>query len=127
MFPRHGVCYATADQGQGTKDKGQRTKDALDFAARQARHVIDACPGYAPMYTVGGRWRQEGELWTHWCEGFYPGISWLLFAHTGDAFWRRAAENSSRALEPRQHDRRVHDLGFLFLSTYLRWYHRSGD
>ena len=24
-------------------------------------------------------------------------------------------------------DRDVHDLGFLFFSTYLRWYHLTGD
>jgi unsaturated chondroitin disaccharide hydrolase len=30
-------------------------------------------------------------------------------------------------LEPRRHDRSVHDLGFLFFSTYLRWYHLTGD
>jgi unsaturated chondroitin disaccharide hydrolase len=79
------------------------------------------------MYTVGGRWGREGERWTHWCEGFYPGIYWLLAGHTGDDFWRSAAEAGSRPLAPRQHDRTVHDLGFLFLSTYLRWYGRTGD
>ena len=63
------------------------------------------------MYTVGGRWNREGELWTHWCEGFYPGIFWLLHQHTGDPEWRRRAEEYSRRLEPRKHDRAVHDLG----------------
>src|SRR5262245_29807407 len=100
---------------------------ALDFAAAQARRVLTTHPGYAPMYTVGGRWNREGERWTHWCEGFYPGIYWLLHKHTGDRSWREAAERSSRALEPRKHDRAVHDLGFLFLSTYQRWYHLTGD
>src|SRR5262249_13092088 len=33
----------------------------------------------------------------------------------------------TRPLEPRRHDRAVHDLGFLFLSTYLRWYELTGD
>jgi unsaturated chondroitin disaccharide hydrolase len=79
------------------------------------------------MYTVGGRWNHEGERWTHWCEGFYPGIYWLLYKHTGHAKWRQIAERFSRALEPRRHDRAVHDLGFLFLSTYMRWYHLAGD
>jgi unsaturated chondroitin disaccharide hydrolase len=79
------------------------------------------------MYTVGGRWNREGERWTHWCEGFFPGILWLLYRHTGDPEWRSHAERYSRALEPRRHDRAVHDLGFLFFSTYLRWYHRTGD
>jgi unsaturated chondroitin disaccharide hydrolase len=100
---------------------------ALDFAARQCRAVIANHPGYHPMYTVGGRWQQEGELWTHWCEGFYPGIFWLLARHTGEPFWREQAEVYSRRLAPRRYDRNVHDLGFIFFSTYLRWYHLTND
>lgn len=100
---------------------------ALDFAASQARHIITAYPGYTPMYTVGGRWNREGERWTHWCEGFFPGILWLLHKHTGQAEWRQLAEQYSKPLEPRRQDRTVHDLGFLFFSTYLRWYHLTRD
>ncbi len=100
---------------------------ALDFAAGQSRRILDAYPGYTPMYTVGGKWNREGERWTHWCEGFFPGILWLLYKHTGDESWRTPAEQLSRALEPRRFDRAVHDLGFLFLSTYLRWYHLTGE
>jgi unsaturated chondroitin disaccharide hydrolase len=100
---------------------------ALDFAARQAQCILRKYPGYSPMYTVEGRWGREGERWTHWCEGFFPGVLWLLHKHTGDAAWREPAERYSRALEPRRHDRTVHDLGFLFLSTYMRWYHLTGD
>jgi unsaturated chondroitin disaccharide hydrolase len=100
---------------------------ALAFAERQAERILTAYPGYTPMYTVGGRWNREGELWTHWCEGFFPGILWLLHKHTGKADWRRQAEAYSRQLEPRRFDQGVHDLGFLFFSTYLRWYHLTGD
>lgn len=99
----------------------------LDVAAVQSRRILEQYPGYTPMYTVGGKWNREGERWTHWCEGFFPGILWLLYKHTGDQAWREPAERLSRALEPRRHDRHVHDLGFLFLSTYLRWFHLSGD
>jgi unsaturated chondroitin disaccharide hydrolase len=100
---------------------------ALAFAARQARHILTAYPGYYPMYTVAGRWNREGERWTPWCEGFFPGILWLLHNYTGDREWRTWAEQYSRPLEARRGDRTVHDLGFLFFSTYLRWYHRTGD
>src|SRR5438128_3455332 len=102
-------------------------KAALDFAAEQCRRIVAAHPGYYPMYTVGGHWNREGERWTPWCEGFFPGILWLLHKHTGDAEWRTLAERYTRTLAPRRHDRAVHDLGFLFFSTYLRWYHRTGD
>src|SRR5262245_4850244 len=101
--------------------------NAVDFAAAQARRIVASYPGYTPMYTVGGRWNREGERWTSWCEGFFPGILWLLHKHTGDAEWRTLAERYTRPLAPRRHDRTVHDLGFLFFSTYLRWYHLTGD
>jgi unsaturated chondroitin disaccharide hydrolase len=79
------------------------------------------------MYTVGGAWGREGERWTHWCEGFFPAVLWLLHKHNGEPRWREAAERYSRPLAPRRFDRAVHDLGFLFLSTYLRWYRLTGD
>jgi unsaturated chondroitin disaccharide hydrolase len=79
------------------------------------------------MYTVGGRWNREGERWTHWCEGFFPGVLWLLHKQTGEPRWRGLAERYTRPLEPRRLDRTVHDLGFLFFSTYLRWYHLTGE
>jgi unsaturated chondroitin disaccharide hydrolase len=100
---------------------------ALDFAESQCRQLVTRHPGHVPMYTVGGRWGREGERWTHWCEGFYPGIFWLLHRHTGRGDWRDIAEQYSRPLEPRRFDRSVHDLGFLFFSTYLRWYHLTGE
>src|SRR5436305_12874026 len=90
---------------------------AMTFLTAQAEGILATYPGYAPMYTVFGKWHREGETWTHWCEGFFPGILWLLHSHTGDAKWRDAAVGLSRPLEPRQHDRAVHDLGFLFFST----------
>jgi unsaturated chondroitin disaccharide hydrolase len=101
--------------------------NALDFAAAQSRRVISQHPGYVPMYTVGGKWNREGERWTHWCDGFYPGIFWLLHKFTGDAYWREQAEKYTVPLEGRRFDRDVHDLGFLFFSTYARWYRLTGD
>src|SRR5882724_3540903 len=102
-------------------------EQALEVAAGRCRRLVVDHPDYYPMYTVAGRWGREGETWTHWCEGFYPGIFWLLHKHTGDAKWRETAERYSRPLEPRRFDRTVHDLGFLFFSTYLRWYHLTSD
>jgi len=100
---------------------------AFEFVQQQTRRTIQKHPGLYPMYTSGGRWDRAGEKWTHWCEGFFPGMMWLIHQKTGDAWWRAQAESYSRPLEPRQHDRAVHDLGFLFLSTYLPWYRLTGD
>jgi unsaturated chondroitin disaccharide hydrolase len=104
-----------------------RLEQAFDFAARQVRLTVERTPGYFPIYTVGGRWLHRGELWTDWCGGFHAGMMWLIAGRTGERWWRRTAEHYSGLLEHRQHDRNVHDLGFLFLNTYLPWYQATGD
>jgi unsaturated chondroitin disaccharide hydrolase len=42
-------------------------------------------------------------------------------------YWMTTAERYTTPLEPRKLDRDVHDLGFLFLSTYHRWYQLTRD
>ena len=100
---------------------------ALDFAGQQVRRIIEKDPDFYPMYTEQGRWRHKGESWTHWCEGFFPGMMWQLYEHTHDRYWREQAERYTKPLEPRKEDRNVHDLGFIFLSTYVPWYRACNE
>jgi len=104
---------------------------ALGFARRQLRALIDRDPDFHPMYTVQGKWRHGGEAWTNWCEGFLPGMLWIIAAREPDdqagRWWREQAIRYTQPLEMRQFDRAVHDLGFLFMSTYYRWRHLTGD
>lgn len=99
----------------------------LDFAGKQLRRLIEAHPDFFPMYTVNGKWLHSGEAWTNWCEGFLGGQLWLLYAYTRDPYWRSKAEHYSRLIEHRKTDRNVHDLGFLFWSTWKRWYDLTQD
>jgi unsaturated chondroitin disaccharide hydrolase len=104
----------------------------LEFARRQVARLVERDPGFYPMYTHGGRWRHELPAWTRWCDGFLPGMMWIFHqqAEPGSADarrWFELAAGYSRPLEPRQFDRDVHDLGFLFLSTYHRWFRVTGD
>lgn len=108
-------------------DLTRKLNATFDFAAGQLRHLIETHPDVFPMYTVGGQWIHGGESWTNWCEGFLGGQLWLLSAHTGDPYWRDKAEHYSRLIEHRKTDREVHDLGFLFWSTWKRWYDATGD
>ena len=87
------------------------------------RALTERDPNFYPLYTDGGRWRHEKPAWTHWCDGFLPGMMWIFYEETGDPKWRELAESYSKALEPRKDDREVHDLGFIFYhGTYRRWY-----
>ena len=96
---------------------------ALAFAQRQVRALVERDPDFYPLYTDGGRWRHSKPAWTHWCDGFLPGMMWIFHEETNDPKWRELAERYSVALEPRKDDREVHDLGFIFFhGTYKRWY-----
>jgi unsaturated chondroitin disaccharide hydrolase len=105
----------------------EKCRATFTFAERQLRHLIETYPDYFPMYTVNGQWKHEGEAWTNWCEGFLGGQLWLVYEQNGDPWWRERAEHYSRLIEHRKTDRNVHDLGFLFWSTWKRWYDLTGD
>ena len=100
---------------------------ALDFAQQQVRNLITNHLDYFPLFTEGGKWRHGKESWTNWCEGFLGGMMWIFARRTGDPYWRERAEHYSRLIEERRHDRAVHDLGFLFWSTWKRWFDQTGD
>lgn len=104
-----------------------KSSKALTFAQSQVRKLIETHPDIYPEFTVGGQWSPNVNPWTSWCEGFLPGMMWIFHSYTADPWWREQAERYSKPLEPRKHDRNVHDLGFIFWSTYKRWYDLSGD
>ena len=84
-----------------------KLKDALDFAGRQVRNTVERHPDFYPIYTRDGKWKHQGEAWTHWCDGFFPGMMWLIHIRTGDPWLRQQAERYSRPLEPRQQARQA--------------------
>ena len=112
-------------------DDRQSFEDAIAFARRQLRSLIERHPDFYPMYTMQGKWKHSGEAWTHWCDGFLPGMLWILYGMDpagADAGWcREQAIRYSKPLEPRKLDRNVHDLGFIFMSTWYRWYELTQD
>ncbi|MCL4506899.1 MAG: glycoside hydrolase family 88 protein [Chloroflexi bacterium] len=110
-----------------TTDLAPKINRAFDFAGAQLRRLIETHPDYFPMYTQAGKWRHGGDTWTNWCEGFLGGQLWLLYHRTRDPYWRAKAEHYSRLIEHRKTDWDVHDLGFLFWSTWKRWYDLEGD
>ena len=106
-----------------------RIERAFDFGVGQLTKMIAKWPATqpAPIHTRNGVWHRPEFIWTDWCPGFYAGLMWLAFEETGETKWRQAAEQYTRALEPRKFDRGVHDLGFIFMSTVDRWYRLLAD
>ena len=114
---------ATAQAVPDRENLLAQIEHAFAFAQQQVRGLIEREPGFYPLYTDGGKWRHSKPAWTHWCDGFLPGMMWIFYEETNDLEWLASAEEYSRALEPRKDDREVHDLGFIFYhGTYRRWY-----
>lgn len=109
-----------------SRDNMDRFAQALQFAQKQVRKLVQKHPMLYPLYTQEGRWKHEGQIWTRWSDGFLPGMMWIFTKHapadSADAqFWREQAECYSKPLEERKNDVEAHDLGFLYFSTYYRW------
>lgn len=122
-------------------------EETIAFAQKQVKGLIEKHPDYYPMYTEGGVWKHEGAAWTHWCDGFPPGMMWLFHKylnqnpgnhaksghangqsnHAETKYWMDQAIRYTKPLESRKNDREVHDLGFIFLSTYYRWFQVTRD
>jgi len=105
----------------------QRAEEVMEFAQGQVLNLITAYPDFYPMFTEGGKWTHGKQAWTRWCDGFLPGMMWIFARRSGDPDWINRAEHYSRGLEERKLDREVHDLGFVFWSTYKRWFDLTGD
>jgi unsaturated chondroitin disaccharide hydrolase len=104
-----------------------RAEQALEFAQEQVRALITRHPDFFPLYTEDGKWQHGREAWTNWCEGFLGGMMWIFARRGGEPYWRERAEHYSRLIEERQFDTEVHDLGFVFWSTWKRWFDLTGD
>ena len=85
-----------------------------------------------PHVTENLVWRtsRSGE----WTGGFYPGMLWLVEEEArrrGDTakaeLLRQKALQWSERLSARQFDTGTHDLGFLFVPTWVEAYKRTGD
>jgi unsaturated chondroitin disaccharide hydrolase len=107
-------------------------ENAFRFAQHQVRKLIESYPDFYPMYTINGKWKHKGVAWTHWCDGFLPGMMWIFHTRADQGgpeakFWMDQAIRYTTPLEPRKEDREVHDLGFIFMSTYYRWYRSTHE
>jgi len=102
-------------------------EDAMAFAQSQVRSLIEKHPDFYPLHTEGGQWQHDMPIWTHWCDGFLPGMMWIFHRYLGAGdpradWWMDQAIRYTKPLEKRKFDDNTHDHGFILMPTYLRWY-----
>ncbi len=96
--------------------------EALLFAQRQVRTLIERAPDQIATYTRRGRWVFEDRWAPSWTGGFFTGMMWVFADRTGDPWWREQAERYCLLVEPRKSDTGTHDMGFMFEPSWGRWY-----
>ncbi len=117
---------------QFSNDNGPVFEQAWSYAQKQVRKLTEKYPDFYPMYTQEGAWKHQGPAWTDWSDGFLPGMMWMFGrrSETGSdeqKFWTDQAIKYTKPLARRRLDPDLHDLGFLFLPTFYRWYTQTRD
>jgi len=62
-------------------DTGDLFEQAYGFSQKQVRKLVEKHPGFYPLHTQNGKWEVEGPAWTHWGDGFLPGMLWIFRKH----------------------------------------------
>lgn len=62
-----------------------------------------------------------------WTSGFFAGVMWLLYEHTGDEQLKEYADIFTRRLEELKDYKGTHDLGFMVFCSYGNAYRLTGD
>ena len=127
------VCAAcTTSQGE------LNPEEALDYCDRQVHRTLeqlqqtDGGTDYTrmPRNILKGEtdWNCRKATQDEWCSGFWPGVLWYDYEHTGDEAVRAEAERFTESLqflsEVPAFD---HDLGFLIFCSYGNGYRLTGN
>ena len=103
-------------------------KKALDVAAMhekaQAEYMLPL-DGKLPKSFEKGEMVVSNPY--NWTSGFFPGVLWLLYEHTGDEQLKEYADIFTRRLEVLKDYTKTHDLGFMVFCSYGNAYRLTGD
>lgn len=103
-------------------------RDALGVSRERLRAAADSLtgpPAYPRSTRDDGTWRTVPPH--DWTSGFFPGLLWRMYEHSGDAYWERQARRWTEGLEDQQYNRGTHDLGFMLFNAYGNGYRLTGD
>ena len=98
---------------------------SLAVALRKIDRICRGIPdGFPSGYGERNKYREAGNV--GWTPGFWTGLLWLAYQHTGDRAWRDRAEilnhSFSARLDAAGAGIETHDLGFLYtLSGTATW------
>jgi len=101
---------------------------ALEQSIDITRRNLDALEEFPESFKHGAWQAIEKERAAgHWVDGFWTGLLWLAYAHSGDASLRSGAERWTNKLAPMKTSTGTHDLGFIFYLSHVIAGRLTGD
>jgi unsaturated chondroitin disaccharide hydrolase len=64
---------------------------------------------------------------TDWTSGFFPGVLWQMYAHTGNDYWREVARKYTALVENEKFNDGTHDIGFMIYNSAGQGYRLTGE
>lgn len=116
------VLLFSCQNEQATKEVADNEFDAkttLSSIAENYKQVIDfpLDSGNIPR-SLEPNGETRGVVSRNWCSGFYPGIWWMLYAHTQDETFAKEAEEWTWLIEKEKDNVYTHDLGFMIYDSF---------
>ncbi|HEY0096530.1 MAG TPA: glycoside hydrolase family 88 protein [Archangium sp.] len=110
----------------------QKADHALQFAQEQVNRTASRpdipTNRYPKTSTDEGNWtlvRDNDRV--GWTQGFFPGLLWFMYEHSGDPAFKDKADAWTRNLEVQKTHSASHDVGFKFFPSYGQAYRLTGD
>ncbi len=103
-------------------------QEALQQSIETTRFNLRALEEF-PESFKRGHWRtiEKERPAGHWVDGFWTGLLWLAWAHSGDAEFKQGAERWSGKLAHLKTSGGTRDLGFIFTLSHVLGRRLTGD
>ena len=102
----------------------QKYIEAYERGLRKVRHLDRNLDAF-PHATRDGVWLTNKE--GHWTGGFWTGLIWLEYLHSGEQAVAARARDWALRLQSRISDNKTHDQGFIFGPSCYFGYNLTGD
>jgi len=97
---------------------------AIESIAESLRNSVEIAAGRFPVATEDGTWEFDDDGWTG---GYFAGMLWLMYAETGEQYWREHAEKYTWLLEKYKSNVDMSDIGILYWPSFDLGYSLTHD
>jgi len=119
------ACGATAClRGEVSSMSPELRTLAFESIADSLKESVVIAGERFPVATVKGEWELNNGGWTG---GYFAGMLWLMYAETGDLYWRTYAEKYTWLLEQSKTNVDDSDIGILFWPSFDLGYSLTGN